>query len=309
MTERNGLQEFLRMESFWHRSFVGPDIRSQIKWTAVWLVTASVASVAIWWLVLTVVSTPTVIGYSIAVSIVSTLAIVMLLTSLTPAPEQRHEDIEDITAKDVSTSREALQFATLFDCPEPPTILFEAQCNEWIPSVFQRGDGSYALAVPAGLLLRDPAERRALVAHEIAHVAQDDVGLWLVADQVATAIRHVSWLMIGFLLCSIAVSALLGSGIGPGAAIVGRDIVIWIRLSRVRRRVKRYRHYAEIRADFAAVAFADGDALHRALLAISISSSDIVNSDNHPDIHERMMLVADATRYWESSGQPTTSAS
>ena len=88
MTESVGLPEFLRMESFWIKSFVAPGIREEIRWTSLWLTASVIFGTIIWIFIIqwSPVQTVLLICYSTALFAINAFVIFVLLSSLVPRP-------------------------------------------------------------------------------------------------------------------------------------------------------------------------------------------------------------------------------
>ena len=164
------------------------------------------------------------------------------------------------------------------------------------PSLFERRDGAHII-IPGGFIVvarTEPEQARAMLAHEMAHIAQNDIHLWRLCSDLGpgfySAMRFttIAGLLLGGVL---ALSALSLVGFAMLAfATLGN--LWWLRFyAKASREIFEARHMSEMLADFGAVAFADGDALARSIRQYTHDDPD---NRLHPPKYQRLDGIEDA---------------
>lgn len=205
MDRRAPLQEFLTMETFWIKYYTAPQLRSQLDGSGLFLVLIGIANIGIGvWIVedSTQYASQLSLMVSAALSILIGAFIILVISVSYARPTTRGRskdqspiDTESRLFKDICGLIARMNYSS------PLALVYESRTRSWIPSVFKLNSKMYALVVPAGLMLLKRGERLALLAHEIAHIEQDDVGLWLASDRLAAGLRVVALLLLSVCYC------------------------------------------------------------------------------------------------------------
>jgi hypothetical protein len=125
------------------------------------------------------------------------------------------------------------------------------------PAVVE-GRRAVHLVIPDGMATLPHDVAGAMIAHELGHVAQDDICLWSRAKASGSPIYRAALIcMAGSLILALVAQAFL---------LAAAKLALLHALRRQRRLVSEARHESELMADMAAAAFGPGvDALLRAL--------------------------------------------
>jgi hypothetical protein len=198
--------------------------------------------------------------------------------------------MKEITRSNSRMAREIRALAQEIIPGDQLRILFDYRSASIVPSVDHEEGDHYRLYVPGAMVClwsADPAMGRAMVAHELGHIRQDDFVIWKNARRVA---RYVHILVAMNVWCGVAsfLSAFLLLVFWPGVAIArllfmvaiqGLRLWLIVRMGRdARESLEEYRTESEADADLVAAAFTDGPAmmhvLHRLLSSAGPSKED-----------------------------------
>ncbi|MCP4250585.1 MAG: M48 family metalloprotease [bacterium] len=145
------------------------------------------------------------------------------------------------------------------------------------PEIRVTRDNAFHLIIPLGFtecMNRDPEAARAILAHEAAHVAQQDVTLWRLADAYALVIIRV---LLPIALVTSGITAFIASedsdrDVGVAAKAAGTLLVFLLAFVKdglpaltFFYSIRTLRRRSEALADLGAFLHADGEALRRAL--------------------------------------------
>lgn len=179
---------------------------------------------------------------------------------------------------------------------EPPQTLVAKRDPRVTPSVHLIR-GQYCLVLPAGALIlirRDPESLKAMIAHELGHILQNDTILWEWSTIITSGLYY--GLGVGVLAY-----ILLSSIVHLGVPYTGVVLYFAIRIRMIRKKVLSARMRSEHFADTCAAAYGDPLALVRAL---TLYAQDAPQSTAklHPTLAERIEWIRDFSPTAKSAG-------
>lgn len=198
----------------------------------------------------------------------------------------------------VPSLQEALrEIATVLKVSLQKVKILLAPCDYSVGASVLTSRGITYIVLPLGFLKLfggEPAQAKAILAHELAHVAQRDSRLWLLVKAYTQTIRKISipvaWAtgIIGLLVAIGTETATLQSLV----QVFSRPAILWAFMYSART----LRHRSERSADLAAAAVVGVDAIQAALERAGNNAEDIA-ADRDPIGDRRNRIKRLARRY------------
>ena len=187
-------------------------------------------------------------------------------------------------------------------CPQPKLYVVSDEICQETPAFAWEDDGTYCIAMSLSLVTRFPKESECILAHELAHVALDELATrhraWIISmTLVLLAIYFVFWSAITFFWAAAA-------GL-PYYEFIARELLLILSVAWVPWLYKRVDawicgllHIGEYAADELGAEMIGSrqrmlEALHSIENRLYDGSSMMQSSDSHPATMDRIMALAD----------------